>query len=56
MKDMSKVPYALDVGSLMYAMICTRPNIAYVVRFVSWFLTNHGKEHWEATKLILRYL
>ena len=56
MKEMSKVPYAFDVGSLMYAMVCTRPDIAYAVGVVSWFLTNHGKEHWEATKLIQRYL
>ncbi|KAH0706115.1 hypothetical protein KY289_011191 [Solanum tuberosum] len=29
-KDMKKVPYALAVGSLMYAMVCTRPDIAHV--------------------------
>ena len=29
--DMAKVPYALAVGSLMYAMVCTRPNIAHAV-------------------------
>ena len=26
---MSKVPYALAIGSLMYAMVCTRPDIAH---------------------------
>ena len=56
MKEMSKVPYASNVGSLMYAMVCTRPDIAHVVRVVSRFLTNHGKEHWEIVKWILRYL
>ena len=56
MKDMSKVPYASVVGSLMYAMIYTRPDITHAVEVVSRFLTNHGKEHWEAVKWILRYL
>ena len=30
-EDMSRVPYASVVGSLMYAMVCTRPNIAHAV-------------------------
>ena len=50
MKEMSKVPYTYVVGSLMYAMVCTRPDIAHVVGVVSRFLTNPGKEHWEALK------
>ena len=33
---MRGVPYALAVGSLMYAMVCTRPYIACVVGVVSW--------------------
>ena len=45
MKKMSKVPYASVVGSLMYAIFCTRPNIAHAVGVVSRFLTNPGKEH-----------
>ena len=56
MKEMSKVPYASNVVSLMHVMICTRPDITYVVRVVSQFLTNHGKEHYETMKWILRYL
>ena len=32
-QKMQKIPYALDVGSLMYAQICTRPNIAYIVGY-----------------------
>ena len=54
--DMSRVPYASAVGSLMYAMVCTRPDIAHSVGVVSRFLSNPGKEHWEAVKWILRYL
>ena len=32
---MSKVPYVSAIGSLMYAMVCTRPDIAHVVGVVS---------------------
>jgi len=53
---MQWVPYASVVGSLMYAMVCTRPDIAHVVRTISRFLSNPGKEHWSVVKWILRYL
>ncbi|GJS02338.1 retrovirus-related pol polyprotein from transposon TNT 1-94 [Tanacetum coccineum] len=53
---MSKVPYANAVGSLMYLMVCTRPDIAYAVSIVSSYLANPGKNHWEAVKWILKYL
>jgi hypothetical protein len=55
-QDMSKVPYASAVGSLMYAMVCTRADITHAVGVVSRFLANPGKEHWNAVKWILRYL
>ncbi|KAL3830794.1 hypothetical protein ACJIZ3_019596 [Penstemon smallii] len=53
---MAKVPYASAIGSLMYAMVCTRPDIGYAVGAVSRFMSNPGKVHWEAVKWILRYL
>ena len=53
---MSKVPYASAIGSLMYAMVCTRPDITHAVRVVSKFMSRPGKQHWEAVKWILRYL
>ncbi|GKA92265.1 retrotransposon protein, putative, ty1-copia subclass [Tanacetum coccineum] len=53
---MSKVPYANTVKSLMYLMVCTRPNIAYAVSVVSRYLANPSKNHWEAVKWILRFL
>ena len=53
---MRHIPYASAVGSLMYAMVCTRPDIAHAVGLVSRFLSNPGKEHWNAVKWILRYL
>ena len=42
---MSKVTYASAVGNLMYAMVCTRPDIAHVVGVVSWYMKNLGKGH-----------
>ncbi|GKD07018.1 retrovirus-related pol polyprotein from transposon TNT 1-94 [Tanacetum coccineum] len=55
-RRMAKVPYALVVGSMMYAMVCTRPNIAHAVGVVSRFMSNLGREHWEVVKWLLRYL
>ncbi|KAH9679836.1 hypothetical protein KPL71_026295 [Citrus sinensis] len=55
-KDMSRVPYASAVGSLMFAMICTRPDIAQAVGAVSRYMANPGGEHWIAVKRVLRYI
>ena len=53
---MSKVPYASAIDSLMYVMVCTRPDIANAVRVVSRFMSKPEKQHWEAVKWILKYL
>ncbi|KAL2232510.1 UNVERIFIED_CONTAM: Retrovirus-related Pol polyprotein from transposon TNT 1-94 [Sesamum indicum] len=53
---MRVTPYASAIGSLMYAMICTRPDIVHAVGVVSRFMSNPGVMHWEAVKWILRYL
>jgi hypothetical protein len=53
---MSRVPYSSAAGNLMYAMVCTRPDIAHAVGVVSRYMNNPSKEHWEAVKSILRYL
>ena len=52
---MMKVPYASAVGSLLYGMVCTRPDIRYAVGVVSRFMSNPRKEHWNAVKWILRF-
>jgi len=38
----------------MYAMVCTRPDLAYAVGVVSRFMSNPGEAHWAAVKWILR--
>ena len=53
---MSHVPYASAVGSLMYAMVCTRPDIAHAVGVLSRFMSNPEKEHWTTVKWVFRYL
>ena len=53
---MKNVPYQSAVGSLMYAMVATRPDIAFAVGNVSQFMANPGKAHWGAVKHIFRYL
>jgi hypothetical protein len=53
---MSRVPYSSIVCSLMYAMVCTRPDIAHAVEVVGRYMNNPCKEHWEEVKWILRYL
>ena len=44
---MVKVPYTSAVGSLMYVMVCTRPDITHVMGFVSRFMSNPGRQDWE---------
>src|SRR3984885_6587080 len=55
-EDMFCVPYASVVGSLIYAMVCTRLDIAHVVGLLSKFMSKPGKEHWPVVKRVFRYL
>eukprot|EP00253_Pinus_taeda_P021394 PITA_21394 len=55
-EDMSYVPYASAVGSLMYVMVCSRPDIAHVVGVLRRFMSKLGKEHWTTVKQVFRYL
>lgn len=48
--------YQSAVGSLMYAMLGSRPEIAYAVPKVSQYSTNPNSTHWTAVKRIFRYL
>ncbi|XP_034695764.1 secreted RxLR effector protein 161-like [Vitis riparia] len=53
---MDKIPYASTVGSIMYAQVYTRPDIAYVVGMLGRYQSNPGIDHWKAVKKVLRYL
>jgi len=54
--EMINVPYREAVGSLIYAMLGTRPDIAQSCSEVSRYMSNPGQTHWIAVKRILRYL
>ena len=55
-QDMQQIPYASTIGSLMYAQVCTRLVIAYIVGMLGKYLSNPGKDHWIAAKRVMRYL
>ena len=54
--NMQKVPYREAIGSLMYAVIGTCPDITYAVTALSQYLQDPGHTHWEQAKHIIRYL
>ena len=55
-EKMRAIPYASAVGSIMYAMLCTRPDVAFAFSVVSRYQSNPGEPHWVANKNILKYL
>ena len=44
-EEMSRIPYASAVGSLMYVMVCTRPDLAYTVNTVKRFMSDLEKQY-----------
>ncbi|GKC67059.1 zinc finger, CCHC-type containing protein [Tanacetum coccineum] len=52
----SQLEYSRVIGCLMYAMICIRPDIAFVVGKLSRYTSNPGTQHWQAIQMVLRYL
>nr|GEW45052.1 hypothetical protein [Tanacetum cinerariifolium] len=56
LKRMQNVSYALAVGFIMYAMRCTRPDVAFAQNVTSRFQQNPGDLHWTTAKNILKYL
>jgi hypothetical protein len=53
---MKVIPYASVLGSLMYAMSCTRLDICFAVGMVDRYQSNLGPPHWTAVKHMLKYL
>ena len=47
---MRGIPFASAVGSLMYAMLCTRPDICFAVGMVSRYQSDPSEEHWITVK------
>ena len=53
---MQNIPYASAIGSIMYAMLSTRPDVSHALSLTSRFQSDPGMEHWTAVKNILKYL
>nr|GEV73211.1 hypothetical protein [Tanacetum cinerariifolium] len=56
LKRMQNVPYASAMGSIMYDVRCTRPDVAFAPNITSRFQQNLGDLHWTTVKNILKYL
>ena len=55
-ESMRGIPYASAIGSLMYVMLCTQPDIYFSVGMVSRYQSDPGPAHWTAVKHIIKYL
>jgi len=53
---MSAIPYAPAIGSIMYGMHCTRPDVSFALSVTSWYQSNFGEDHWTVVKSILKNL
>ena len=51
-----KIPYASTIGSIMYVMATTQPDLALAVMVVNWYMSHPRRKHWEAIKNIFGYL
>ena len=52
---MSRIPYAYAIESIIYAMLCTRLDVAHALSTTSRFQKDPGEKHWSAVKRILKY-
>ena len=48
--------YASIIGSLCYAIDCTRPDIIYAVGVLSKFTSKPNRDHWLTIERVMRYL
>lgn len=48
--------YASWVGSLMYAQVCTRPDVAFTISVLGRFQSSAGEAYQNAAKRVMRYL
>ena len=55
-EKMKDVPYDSAIGSIMYAMLCTRPDVCLDISLTGRYQSNPGVDHWTAVKNILKIL
>ena len=56
LQRLQNIPYQRAIGTLMYLLQGTRPDLAYTISTLSKFNTNFNFSHWEAVKKVFRYL
>ena len=44
---MNEIPYALAIGSIMYAMLCSRPDVAYALGIAIRFQADPREDYWK---------
>lgn len=54
--ELKQIPYRELVGSLIYLVNTTRPDISFAANALSRFNANPGRLHWKAAKHVIRYL
>ncbi|XP_059590517.1 secreted RxLR effector protein 161-like [Vitis vinifera] len=54
-EQIKNIPYVSTIGSLMYAQVCTRPVIAFVVVMLGRYQSNPGINHWKVAKKVMKY-
>jgi hypothetical protein len=55
-EEMACVPYASVVGTIMYVMVCTQPDISHAMGVLNRYMSIPGKEHWTTVKRVFKYL
>ena len=55
-EKMKVIPYASAIGSIMYGMLCTGPDVYLAISLAGRYQSNPGVDHWTAVKNILKYL
>ena len=55
-RAIAQLEYTSTIGSMMYAMHCTRPDISFSVGKLSRFTSNPSVDHWKAIGRVLGYL
>ncbi|MGO7418188.1 hypothetical protein ACCS64_38440, partial [Rhizobium ruizarguesonis] len=44
------IPYATAIGSIVYAMFCTRPDVCLAIGLAGRYQSNPGVDHWQLSR------